>query len=65
MYLKSKLYSTTLSPSLIHKAPPCLNVCCCNKGSRTGSNSSPTFSNKTCNKICLYINLLIILLLTA
>ena len=46
-YLKSFEYSITLSPSLMQILPPCLKVCFNSSGSSSGSNSSPTFSNKT------------------
>ena len=45
--LKSFEYSITLSPSLMQILPPCLKVCFNSSGSSSGSNSSPTFSNKT------------------
>ena len=43
--LKSLLYSTVLSPSLIDKTPPDLKTCLSSTGSSIGSSSSATFSS--------------------
>jgi hypothetical protein len=33
--------------------PPCLKICLSSRGSREGSNSSPTFSNRTGSPNCM------------